>query len=72
MTPVNSFRYVDIGTRQVMRAWIGYPLGQPFGTPGDAAARRAGLHPKEPPPIVKLLRRRPWLLARLMSGDIPE
>ncbi len=22
MTPVNSFRYVDLGTRQVMRAWM--------------------------------------------------
>jgi hypothetical protein len=34
--------------------------------------RRQRLHPQEPPPIVKLLRRRPWLLPRLVAGDIPE
>ncbi len=33
--------------------------------------RRGRLHPKEAPPIVKLLRRRPWLLARFMAGNIP-
>jgi len=28
-------------------------------------------HPPEPPPLVKLMRRKPWLLAKLHSGDIP-
>ncbi len=41
-----------------------------LGFPGPP--RRSGLHPKKPPPIVKLLRRRPWMLARMLSGDIPE
>ncbi len=33
--------------------------------------RRQRHYPPESPPIVKLLRRRPWLLPRLVSGDIP-
>jgi D-proline reductase (dithiol) PrdB len=33
--------------------------------------RRAQWHPREPPPIARLLRRRPWLLPRLVGGDIP-
>ncbi len=33
--------------------------------------RRERLLPKEMPPIVKLLHRRPWLLARFMAGNIP-
>ena len=28
--------------------------------------------PAEPPPIAQLLTRRPWLLPRLISGDIPS
>jgi len=28
--------------------------------------------PAEPPPIAKLLARRPWLVAKFLSGDIPE
>ncbi len=89
----------SVGTPRL--AGIGYPLGRPLGTPGDAEgqravlraaldtferiesfggridldfpgpSRRGRLHPKVPPPIVKLLRRRPWLLARFMAGSIP-
>ncbi len=33
--------------------------------------RRQRHHPRETPPIVQLLRRRPWLLPRLVTGDIP-
>ena len=28
--------------------------------------------PPEAPPIARLLARRPWLVARFLSGDIPE
>jgi len=34
--------------------------------------RQARSHPKSPPPIVGLLRRKPWLLPRLLKGEIPE
>lgn len=36
--------------------------------------RPAQVHsePDEPPPIARLLTRRPWLLPKLLSGDIPE
>ena len=29
-------------------------------------------HPEEPVPIVALIKRKPWLAARLVSGDIPD
>ncbi len=29
-------------------------------------------HPKEPPPIVKAIKRRPWLYRNLMNGNIPK
>lgn len=29
-------------------------------------------HPEEPPPIVGLLKKRPWLLPRFVAGNIPE
>ena len=65
------------GQRAVLRAALGsFERIEHFGGRVDLEfprpSRRGRLHPKEPPPIVKLLRRRPWLLARLMSGDIPE
>ncbi len=34
--------------------------------------RKARSHPPQPPPIAKLLRRRPWLLPKLLARDIPE
>lgn len=34
--------------------------------------RKVRSHPRKPPPIVKLIKRRPWLLARFISGAIPE
>lgn len=42
--------------------------------PFEWPERRSQIHtePDEPPPIVKLLSRRPWLVAKLLSGDIPE
>lgn len=82
---------------------IEYPLGRPFGQPGDAAGQRAILRAtlqaleemdtpgsvrhlpfewsepadeadahREPPPIAKHLRRRPWLYPRLLSRNVPE
>lgn len=38
----------------------------------EGPPRSQRLHPQEPPPIVHLLRRRPWLTARMISGDIPD
>jgi len=32
---------------------------------------RARSHPAEPPPIAKLLKRKPWLLPRLLNRDVP-
>ncbi len=65
------------GQRAVLRAALETLAGiESFGGRVDLdvspPSRRGGLHPRVPPPIVKLLRRRPWLLARLMSGKIPE
>jgi len=39
-----------------------------FAYPGP----RGRFHPPEPPPIAKLVIRRPWLLPRLISGNVPE
>ena len=33
---------------------------------------RARVHPPEPPPIARLLKRKPWLLPKLISGNIPD
>ncbi len=33
---------------------------------------RARCDPPEPPPIVTLLKRKPWLLPRLVSRDVPR
>lgn len=32
---------------------------------------RGRFHPAEPPPIAQLIKRRPWLLWRLLSGRTP-
>jgi hypothetical protein len=42
----------------------------PFVWPEEP--RRARYHPPRPPPIVKLLRRKPWLLLRLLSRSFPR
>ena len=64
------------GQRAVLRAALGVletlePPGGRIDLDFEPPHRRGRLHPKEPPPIVKLLRRRPWLLARFMAGNIP-
>ena len=33
---------------------------------------RGHIHPPKPPPIAKLIKRKPWLLRRLISGKIPD
>ena len=33
---------------------------------------RVRFEPREPSPIVRLIRRRPWLFLKLLSGKIPE
>lgn len=42
--------------------------------PFQWAERRSAAirHSKEAPPIAKLMKRKPWLLPKLISGDIPE
>jgi hypothetical protein len=42
----------------------------PFRWPQDP--REAGGEPPVPPPIVQLLKRKPWLALRLLAHDIPE
>jgi hypothetical protein len=42
----------------------------PFRWPQDP--REAGGDPPVPPPIVQLLKRKPWLALRLLAHDIPE
>jgi hypothetical protein len=42
----------------------------PFRWP--QSPREAGGEPPVPPPIVQLLRRKPWLVLRLLAHDIPE
>lgn len=37
----------------------------------EGPPRRQRGHPEETPPIARLLRQRPWLLPRFVSGDIP-
>jgi D-proline reductase (dithiol) PrdB len=43
----------------------------PFEWPESPAQARNASKDHKPPPIVDLLRRKPWLLARLYSGRIP-
>ena len=49
-------------------AYVELPFQWPQ-TPAQAR-KETELHP--PPPIVDLLKRKPWLLAKLYSGDIPD
>jgi hypothetical protein len=50
-------------------------------TPGDVrhlpfewteSAKKAQAHPPQPPPIVSLLKRRPWLVPGLIARDVPR
>ena len=43
----------------------------PFEWPSPPRQVRRESLPQEAPPIVKLLKRRPWLFAKLLSGHIP-
>ncbi len=43
----------------------------PFEWPESVARARAEMEPAEPPPIVGLLKRKPWLLPRLLNLDPP-
>lgn len=42
----------------------------PFSWPEPL--RRAHGHPPEPPPIARLVARKPWLLGRLLQADFPD
>lgn len=44
----------------------------PFVWPETPAQARNASRDVPPPPIVELLRKRPWLLANLYSGHIPH
>jgi len=44
----------------------------PFQWPESPAQARNASRGVAPPPIVELLRRKPWLLARLYGGQIPH
>ncbi len=65
-------RAVLSATLEVLRTatapgtWVDLPFTWPESV---AVARRCE---EEPPPIAKLLRRKPWLLPRFYAGDIPR
>jgi hypothetical protein len=44
----------------------------PFVWPESPAQARNASRDVPPPPIVELLRRKPWLLANLYTGRIPD
>jgi hypothetical protein len=67
------------GQRAVLRAALrtlemidrpGGAVQLPFTWPEPPAQARGRL--KEPPPVGKLLQRRPWLLLKFLAGDIPD
>ena len=67
------------GQRAVLRATLellatargpGTCVELPFTWPESPARVRNALKDLEPPPIVSLLKRKPWLVARLYSGRI--
>lgn len=67
------------GQRAVLRAALdvlatatepGTVVELPFVWPESPAQARKGENVR--PPIARLLTRKPWLLARLLQGDIPE
>ena len=70
MTTVDSFRYVDLGTRQVMRAWMGRepqrppvwtPLNKPLSESRLAIVSSAGVARRDDEPFdAEGERRDPW------------
>jgi D-proline reductase (dithiol) PrdB len=67
------------GQMAVLRATLGTlegarEPGEVIELPFQWPERPGQVHtdPEEPPPIAKLLARRPWLVAKFLSGDIPE
>ncbi len=69
------------GQRAVLRAMLellasamrpGAYVDLPFVWPESPARARSASSDLPPPPIVELLRRKPWLLANLYSGRIPQ
>jgi hypothetical protein len=44
----------------------------PFGWPESPAQARNASRDRPPPPIVALLQKKPWLLANLLTGRIPQ
>jgi hypothetical protein len=69
------------GQRGVLRAVLGLLetatgpdayLELPFEWPESPAQARNASRGHPPPPIVELLRRKPWLLAALYRGEIPR
>ena len=67
------------GQRAILRAALrslevidrpGGAVQLPFVWPESRAQSRG--KPKEPPPIVKLLQQKPWLLLKFMSGQTGE
>ena len=53
-------------------AGISYPMGRPFVWPESPAQARNASRDLPPPPIVELLMKKPWLLANLYTGRIPQ
>jgi hypothetical protein len=69
------------GQRAVLRATLellatatvpGTYVELPFVWPESPAQARNASRDLPPPPIVELLRKKPWLLANLYSGHIPH
>jgi hypothetical protein len=70
------------GDHEGQRAVLGATLDafRKIDTPGQVVPldftwpdppSRSRFEPAQPPPIVKLIKRKPWLLLRLARGDIP-
>lgn len=65
------------GQREVLRATLEAlaridAAGGRLDLDAEGPPRSQRYHPEEPVPIVKLIKRKPWLAAKLISGDIPE
>jgi hypothetical protein len=57
---------LDVASRAP--AWHGDPVALPVAAiPHDVRA-----DPPVPPPIVQLVKRKPWLAVKLLARDIPE